>query len=641
MTNMKLFLLAVLGCSLHLPAVAGGHKVGFVDISAFQKANPMSAILDALDYPSKDLTRAWEKGAYDFRNVEIVVLASNSAKNDEIRRFLEKSRDELRSFIKGGGCLIVFSQRVLDRPSETWLPDGCTLLRTRVVPGAVGHVNRGHPIFSRPNAISHRRIAQDWTSEPVYVVSFRDVNGGSILAAGDESGGNPWCVEFGHGKGRAIFFACAPEIKAASSVDRNEDSTKGVTLDLMENTLAYAVDVVEGRGAPMPLNRETAGGKKTPPSAEKAFESEVDRAVDAGVAYLRSRQRPDGSWTRQGSHHLGPTALAVLALIGAGVNPYDPCILKGIDFLMETASFSEGRAYTYDVALIMMALDAKASPVNERFELERMSATERRRHAFKRHLTEGERAFMEAARDWLIDCRTPDGWWSYGAHRTEGDGDLSNTQFAVMGLNAAARCGVTASRSVWVQLLNHLMEGQADSGPRVTLPAFRSYKNDSTQPLFYERYVNARPWGYRINSNGWGATGSRACMGVASLLIGFEGLALSTKNESIKPSGPLRKAIYDGLGWLNHHWSVERNPFPESRRGGGSDHYYYYMYGIERIGVKLDSPFIGKHDWYREGAAQLLERQGEDGSWNGDVDTCFALMFLKRSTPPPVITMGR
>jgi hypothetical protein len=289
-----------------------------------------------------------------------------------------------------------------------------------------------------------------------------------------------------------------------------------------------------------------------------------------------------------------------------------------------------------------MALDARAAPVNERFELMRMSPQERRKHEFKRHLGERERAFMEAARDWLIASRASDGYWSYGTQTAPDDGDLSNTQFAVMGLNAAARCGFATPGPVWNRVLHQVMKGQADSGSKVALPLFSKYRKDAGQPLFNVRYVHARPWGYTISSNGEGTSGSRTCMGLSSLLIAFEGLALSTRQGGINPSGLLNKAIHDGLGWLNHRWSVARNPHPESGRRGGGEHYYYYLYGLERVGVKLGSRFIGEHDWYREGAAQLLERQGEDGAWEEDVvDTCFALMFLKRSTPPPVITVGR
>jgi hypothetical protein len=57
----------------------------------------------------------------------------------------------------------------------------------------------------------------------------------------------------------------------------------------------------------------------------------------------------------------------------------------------------------------------------------------------------------------------------------------------------------------------------------------------------------------------------------------------------------------------------------------------------------LDIEKIGEHDWYQEGAEYLLKNQQRDGIWNqatddrfGEgavVDTCFAILFLKKATP--------
>jgi hypothetical protein len=61
------------------------------------------------------------------------------------------------------------------------------------------------------------------------------------------------------------------------------------------------------------------------------------------------------------------------------------------------------------------------------------------------------------------------------------------------------------------------------------------------------------------------------------------------------------------------------------------------------MGIVGHLRFLGKTDWYLEGAEYLLRAQDDAGSWQaGDVvDTCFALLFLKRSsfkTSNPVIT---
>ncbi|MCX7702953.1 MAG: hypothetical protein N2234_02465, partial [Planctomycetota bacterium] len=59
---------------------------------------------------------------------------------------------------------------------------------------------------------------------------------------------------------------------------------------------------------------------------------------------------------------------------------------------------------------------------------------------------------------------------------------------------------------------------------------------------------------------------------------------------------------------------------------------------------------LGKHDWWKEGAEYLLGVQNADGSWPGSeqggvrqgdttspmVNTCFAILFLKKATMPLV-----
>jgi hypothetical protein len=70
---------------------------------------------------------------------------------------------------------------------------------------------------------------------------------------------------------------------------------------------------------------------------------------------------------------------------------------------------------------------------------------------------------------------------------------------------------------------------------------------------------------------------------------------------------------------------------------------------MERVGMLYGTDRIGPHDWYPEGANHLLSTQKE-GVWGGTdnfpkevhVDTCFAILFLRRGTAPlkPVATGG-
>jgi hypothetical protein len=63
---------------------------------------------------------------------------------------------------------------------------------------------------------------------------------------------------------------------------------------------------------------------------------------------------------------------------------------------------------------------------------------------------------------------------------------------------------------------------------------------------------------------------------------------------------------------------------------------YYYLWSLERVCVLLGLETLGKKDWYNWGAEVLLKNQKLDGTWAGEyggcgADTCFALLFLKKS----------
>ena len=71
----------------------------------------------------------------------------------------------------------------------------------------------------------------------------------------------------------------------------------------------------------------------------------------------------------------------------------------------------------------------------------------------------------------------------------------------------------------------------------------------------------------------------------------------------------------------------------------GGDINLYFLWTLERVGVLYNQRTIRKKDWYAWGARLLVERQGKDGHWSVGhypgsmpmVDTCFALLFLKRA----------
>ena len=49
---------------------------------------------------------------------------------------------------------------------------------------------------------------------------------------------------------------------------------------------------------------------------------------------------------------------------------------------------------------------------------------------------------------------------------------------------------------------------------------------------------------------------------------------------------------------------------------------------------------LNGRDWYFDGATSLLEEQAKGGNWGPVIDTCFAILFLKKAALP-VITGKR
>jgi hypothetical protein len=65
----------------------------------------------------------------------------------------------------------------------------------------------------------------------------------------------------------------------------------------------------------------------------------------------------------------------------------------------------------------------------------------------------------------------------------------------------------------------------------------------------------------------------------------------------------------------------------------------YFLWSVERVGVIYNLRKIGSKDWYGWGAEILVANQTPQGKWEKGgnsnstpvIDTCFALLFLKRA----------
>jgi len=310
--------------------------------------------------------------------------------------------------------------------------------------------------------------------------------------------------------------------------------------------------------------------------AQAVTGEQVRQAISSATNYLLAQQIWDGRWDEYPGYSGGSSAIATLALIHAGVPLNDERMRNA---LVMTRAIPNKQ--TYVVALKAQAL-AAADP-------------------------EQYRQDIDSAARWLVSAQKDNGMWGY----TDGDRqvDFSNSQFALLGLHAAAQAGAAVPRTCWRKAEQAWTSAQRTDGS----------------------------WGYLPQAGA--GTGSMTAAGVASLFI--TGNSLS---EPIRPAavgleipccgryGSFRP-INAGLNWLAGNFSVVRNP--------ASGHWlYYYLYALERVGIMSGQQNIGRHDWYREGATRLIQTQRPDGSWQDThpiVDTAFGLLFLAKGHRPVLI----
>jgi len=317
----------------------------------------------------------------------------------------------------------------------------------------------------------------------------------------------------------------------------------------------------------------------------------VREAIQRGVNYLRNVQNPDGSW---GDWPLQPgarTSLCTLALLNAGVKPTDPAIQKALANLRKLRIDS-----TYALSLQTMVL-CQAEPTRDLPLIRDNVAT-----LLRIQKQDGPRK----------------GSWGYRAGL--GEGDNSNTQFALLALYEAERVGARFPERNW----------------RLA----KAYWEDCQNP--------DGSWGYYKGVPG---TGSMTCAGIASLVICNEVLAqpnvaydpATGRISCCQSAEPGSDAVHRGLSWLS-----QSNVFAVSHNPGSRQWLFYYLYGLERVGRMTGRRFFGQHDWYREGCQQLVLVNGPDalsGFWRGighaendpQIATSLALLFLSKGRRPTLL----
>lgn len=360
--------------------------------------------------------------------------------------------------------------------------------------------------------------------------------------------------------------------------------------------------------------------------ASTLTDADVVRAMQRGADYLLSvraeghwedRSEPPGSargggrvgWRgdrgRTWSSYGGETALAVYALLHAGQSlKDDPVYGPKLHFRSkEMAPSMDWLTRLQADGTYVVALQASALAMLPRKPDEVPG--------------EGPQAALDRAYRYLVMGMGPQGGYTYGQRISprrlrEGSGregvamgDLSNAQYGALGMWALEEAGIAAPAGYWQRTDRFWRTMQKANGS----------------------------WPYWASVDSLEERDSMGLAGIATLYITREfvdrGLRAVPRSDG---------AIQNGMAWLEGRFTANFGDL-------------YSMYTVERIGLASGLRYLGKVDWYRELAANIVAHQWNNGAWdagswpaeyatyrgaNDLTATSFALLFLARGRNPVV-----
>ena len=322
--------------------------------------------------------------------------------------------------------------------------------------------------------------------------------------------------------------------------------------------------------------------------------------IEKGLGWLRTRQYGDGSWRS----NVGVTSLTALAFLNAGYDETDPTVSKAINYILSKVH-SDGSIYaSYSVYETSTAILALVATYNENYA-----------------------TIIENAKNWLIGAQqdetfgyTPTnyqyGGWTYSSAR--GDPDLSNTQFALLALDAAnlPKTDPTWSKAV---IFTQRCQNRPASNDQ-------AWAHDSIRPSYNDGGFIYRPWGWSL-AGGTLSYGSMTGAGIWGLLLS----GVPKTDERVTAA----------INWVTNHYTWDNNPVYGLRP------YYYYL-SMSKALTMYGEPVINGHDWYQELYNKLVGMQIDAGSgkgywstsaedYNPDLTTAYAILSLQtRAVAPPV-----
>lgn len=331
----------------------------------------------------------------------------------------------------------------------------------------------------------------------------------------------------------------------------------------------------------------------------------ADQAINKGIAYLRSTQGEDGSWTPKS----GPavTAIAVRAMLGRrDISADDPAIQKAVAFILKhvqpDGSIHPGFLETYNTALSVSALSMiKGDP--------KVAEAVKNAVAWLKK-TQWQGGMTDPQGKPVTEDHPFYGGFGYGGKH--GRPDFSNSQLA---LDALRDAGVASDDPAFQRAVIFATRLQG-------VPENKMF-GDRIEPgggAIYATSVNKEQVGVPQTFTKREVTSSDgktllATYGSMTYAV-FKAYVLA----DIDRKDPRVRAAYR---WIQNHYTTEHNPgMAEDEKLHG--HFYYLMTmskTLDAWGATTIATAEGKNrDWANDMVDQLVQSQRPDGSWTNPAD---------------------
>ena len=331
-------------------------------------------------------------------------------------------------------------------------------------------------------------------------------------------------------------------------------------------------------------------------------DTDVRRAIEKGREYLLSERNADGSFSSDPRWKNCYTSLVLMTLAYMGDHPNREVMGKGLDYLISLdpdRDFNGRQGYALPIRVMAMAY------VHNKLIADKQAIVRQK---------------MLEDLNRIIKGQSTQGGWRYGLDRS--DQDFSVSQWPILAMYEANRVGIEFPRETLLAAQKYYFRGQDRDGG----------------------------WGYQFGQK---TRGSMTAAGMASLFIisdlidpasgcpckGGRSQVVSLESE---------RRIEAAANWVATNFTPDKNPGWDW--SVNFDEVYYWLYSVERVGIAAGLKYLGRRNWYKEGAGYLLRKQEVDGSWiqidprlrtpidhwgGGRIpDTCFALLFLYKGRAP-------